>query len=315
MIAFASLVLLLAAAPPPPASVGPVRVTAVPSKSEVTVGEAFAIDVRAEGPAGASYAFAGEATADEMELRTPQPASDASAPAPGTHRYEATMFALGEVTIPPIPVRYTLADGTTGEATSAPLTVKVVSLLPKDPEKQTLADIRGPAGVAIGRAFWLALGVVLALLAVLVTLAVRRRRRARAPLLAPQPEVSPDVEALHALDALAGEALPARGELRLFYIRLSAIAKRYLERRLTAPVLEMTSAETLAFLRGHPHGAELLPVVRDLAEAADRIKFAKGQGLVPEAERHIASVRALVPALEAKRRPVGSVPAAQERAA
>jgi hypothetical protein len=51
-------------------------------------------------------------------------------------------------------------------------------------------------------------------------------------------------------------------------------------------------------------------VVRDLAEAADRIKFAKGQGLVPEAERHLSSVRALVSALEAKLRP--APPAATE---
>ena len=83
-------------------------------------------------------------------------------------------------------------------------------------------------------------------------------------------------------------------------------AKRYLERRLGAPILEMTTAETLAFLRGHPHGGELVPVVRDLAEAADRIKFAKGQGLAQEAERHAAAVRTLVPALEAKMRPAAT---------
>ena len=37
--------------------------------------------------------------------------------------------------------------------------------------------------------------------------------------------------------------------------------------------------------------------------AADRIKFAKGRGLGPEAERHLVSVRGLVPALEAKLKP------------
>jgi len=41
--------------------------------------------------------------------------------------------------------------------------------------------------------------------------------------------------------------------------------------------------------------------------ADDRIKFAKGQGLGPEAERHLASVRALVPALEAKLKPPPAV--------
>ena len=93
------------------------------------------------------------------------------------------------------------------------------------------------------------------------------------------PELPPDAEALRALDALAAQDLPARGEYRAFYIALTLVAKRYLERRLAAPVVEMTSAETLAFLRGHAHGGELLPIVRDLAEAADRIKFANGDGL------------------------------------
>jgi hypothetical protein len=281
----------------------PVSVTATASKSEVTVGETFTIELKATGPTGTVYTFAGEASAEQLELRSLAAAPDAPAPEPGTHRYQAVVFALGELQIPPLPVRYRLADGTQGEAASSPLSLKVVSLLPKDQAEQKLADIRGPASVGIGRAFWIALALVLLLVAAVVALLLRRRRKrtARAP--GPVPELAPDVEALGALETLAREGLPERGELRAFYIRLSAIAKRYLERRLGARVLEMTSAETLAFLRGHPHGAELLPVVRDLADAADRIKFAQGRGVVPEAERHLASVRALVPALEARLRP------------
>ena len=63
------------------------------------------------------------------------------------------------------------------------------------------------------------------------------------------------------------------------------------------------------------HGGDLLPVVRDLAEAADRIKFAKGQGLAQEAERHLAAVRALIPALEARLRPVATDATAEGKAA
>jgi hypothetical protein len=117
------------------------------------------------------------------------------------------------------------------------------------------------------------------------------------------PETPPDLEALAALTALAGSGLVEARAFREFYIRLTAIAKRYLERRLGAPVLEMTTAETVAFLRDHAHGGDLLPVMRDLAQAADQIKFARGQGLAEAAERHLAAVRALVPALEARLRP------------
>jgi hypothetical protein len=192
----------------------------------------------------------------------------------------------------------------------------VVSLLPKDPQQQKLADIRGPLSVGVGRAFWVALVLAAVLVSALaVWLVHRRRRKAEAPAAVPVPQAPPAAEALQALGTLAASGLLARGEYRPFYIRLTAVAKRYLERRLEAPVLEMTTAETLAFLRGHAHGGEMLPVVRDLAEAADRIKFAKGQGLAQEAERHLAAVRALVPALEARLRPVVSDATAEGKAA
>jgi cbb3-type cytochrome oxidase subunit 3 len=285
------------------AAPSPVSVVATPSTTEVSVGELFTIELKATGPAGTTYTFAGEASAEQLELRTPAPAKDAPAPEPGTHRYEAQVFALGELQLPGIPVRYKLTDGAEGQATSGPIALKVVSLLPKEEAEQKLADIRGPASVGIGRAFWVALAVFVIVLGALAYYLLRRRRKTESPAAARAPEVAPDVEALAAIDALARDALPTRGELRLFYIRLSTILKRYLERRLGAPVLEMTSAETLAFLRAHAHGSELLPVVREVAEAADRVKFAKGHGVVAEAERHLASVRALVPALEARLAP------------
>ena len=310
MVAVALLLLAQAA--------GPVSVKATASKTELTVGEAFTVDLKATGPAGTTYTFPGEAATDTFELRTPSAdAKGGPAPAvePGTHRYEAAVFALGEASLPPIPVRYRLPDGAEGEASTEPVALKVVSLLPKDPQEQKLADIRGPQAVGIGRAFWVALATSLVLAAGLVTWLVRRRRRVEAPRAVPVPELPADVEALQALEALAASGLASRGEYRSFYIRLTEVAKRYLERRLGAPVLEMTTAETLAFLRGHAHGGDLGPVVRDLAEAADRIKFAKGQGLAQEAERHLAAVRALVPALEALLRPAAAEPAAEGKAA
>lgn len=314
LLVLAQAVAPTAAPSPAPTPAGPVAVQATASKAEVTVGETFTVDLKATGPAGTTYAFAGEATSDALELRTPPAAAEAAPPPePGTHRYEAAVFALGELEVPPIPVRYRLPDGTEGEAASGPIALKVVSLLPRDPQQQKLADVRGPRPVGVGRAFWVALAVAVVLVAALAAWLVRRRGKEEAPRAVAAPAPPPDAEALGALAALAASGLLSRGDFRPFYIRLTEVAKRYLERRLEAPVLEMTTAETLAFLRAHVHGGDLLPVVRDLAEAADRIKFAKGQGLAQEAERHLAAVRALVPALEAKLRP--AVPAVDGKAA
>jgi hypothetical protein len=308
-----------AAATPPPS---PVAVKATASKTEVTVGEAFAVELKATGPAGTTFTFPGEATTDAFELRAaPEEPTAGPAPEPGAHRYEAAVYAIGETTLPPIRVGYRLPDGTAGEASSEPIALKVASLLPKDAQQQKLADIRAPLPVAVGRAVWIApvvaFGLAVALgLVIALTIVILQRRRGTEPLGAvPFADLPPDAEALRALGALLASGLLSRGEYRAFYIQLTVVAKRYLERRLGAPVLEMTTAETLAFLRGHAHGGELLPVVRDVAEAADRIKFAQGQGLAQEAERHLAAVRALVPALEARLRPAPPLPAAEGKAA
>jgi hypothetical protein len=283
-----------------------VTVLATPSTQEPTLGETFTIELKALGPPGTTYRFASGASEEEIELRTPEPdpqASPGAALEPGTHRYEAAVYALGEVEIGPIPVRYTLPDGTEGEVETAPLSFEVGSLLPRGGEEPKLADIKGPQTVGIGPLFWVVLAVALVLLSGLVIWLVRRRRKDKSPHALPEPVTPADVEALEALDRLAASGLLDAQAYREFYIRLTTIAKHYLERRLGSPVLEMTTAETLAFLRDHQHGGELLPVVRDLAQAADQIKFARGQGLTEAAEGHLAAVRALVPALEIRLRP------------
>lgn len=305
---------LLAADPPAAEPAGgeatppSVSVVATASRDEVTVGETFTIELKAMGPPGTTWRFATGASEDEIELQTPETAEGAPVPEPGTHVYEASVYALGEVTIPPIPVRYVLPDGTDGEAESEPIEIEVGSLLPRESDEQKLADIRGPQTVGIGRAFWAAVIVALLMLTGLVTWLVRRRRREDVPEAPVVPETPPDVEALRALDELALAGLLGRGEYRPFYIRLTAVAKRYLERRLGAPVLEMTTLETSAFLRDHAHGGQLLPVVRDLSQAADQIKFARGAGLAQAAEGHLAAVRTLVPALEARLHPAEPPP-------
>lgn len=283
---------------------------ATASKTEVSVGESFTIEVRASGPAGTTFEFPGDAVQESFEL---QAIVDSVAPAPGIQRYRAAVFALGDAEVPAIPVRYRAPDGATGEVQTAAIPLKVVSLLPKDEAERKLADVRGPVGLSIGRLFWIALAAVVLIAAALVWWIVLRRRRPKAAAAAPAiPALEPDEEARRALAALGASGRLEREEYRLFYIDLTAIAKRYLERRLGAPIVEMTSAETLAYLRASEHGTDLAPHLRDLTNAADEIKFARGSGIVEEAERHLAATRAVIERLEARLKPA---PPAGEKAA
>jgi hypothetical protein len=275
-------------------------VKAVASKTDVTVGETFTVEVAASGPPGTTWTFPAEPGDESVELRTPTAAPEATPPAPGVHRYEAAAFALGEVAVPAVTVQYRLPDGTEGTASTAAIPLRILSVLPKDPKEQKLADIRGPVGLGVGRAFWLAAGAAAVLLAALGVALWRRRRRTAAVPRPAAPRVPPDAAALAALDRLAQSGLLARGEHRPFYIELATIAKRYLEDRLQAPVVEMTSAEAVAFLRDHAKARDLATTLREVVLAADRVKFARAEGVAEEATRHLAAVRGMVTTLEAR---------------
>jgi hypothetical protein len=278
------------------------KLTAHAERTEVGVGEPFAVEIKVEAPAGTTWTFPAEAGDDRVELwaKSADPAGPAEK-AP-VHRYEAMAVALQDVAVPVIRARYRLPDGSQGEAATEPIPLRIVSVLPKDPSEQKLADIHGPLPLPIGRPFWLALGAAALLLGAGILWLLRSRRR-RQPLSAGEPELPPHAQAARALDALVASGRLARGELRAFYIELAEIAKRYLERRLDAPVLEMTSAEMVAFLRDNIHAHALAPAMRDLAFAADQVKFARGSGEAQEAERHLAAVRAAIDALEARLAP------------
>jgi hypothetical protein len=288
-----ALALLLAAGAP--------SVKASASKTDLHVGDAFVVELTASGPAGTTFDVPKEAGNETVELRMQQPAPGASPPPPGVHRYDAMALALGDVELAGIDVPYRLADGTSGKATTEPIRLRVESVLPKDPKQQKLVDIRGPLSLSIGAPFWIALGLALLLVGAIVFWLWRRRRPASAP--AAASAIEPDAEALRALDRLAGGGLVERAEYRAYYIALAEIAKRYLERRLGAPVLEMTSAEMASFLRDHPAASAFATSVRDLAGAADRVKFARGAGLEDEARRHLEAARALVRGIEDALRP------------
>jgi hypothetical protein len=275
-------------------------------EEEVSIGQSFALEVLGHGPAGAVWGFPAQMDADEVELRV-APVARGEQASPDRQRYAALAFALGEVSVPPIAAECRLADGSRHEVKSRPLKVRLRSLLPKDPAEQKLADIRPPLALSVGAAFWAALASVVGALGGAGTLIVRRWRRAKSAVrMAAEVLVPADVEARRALAELARSGALDRDDLRGHYIALTHVAKRYLERRLGAPVLEMTSAETLACLRRHPHGDRLLGSMRALVGSADQIKFARGLAAREQGERDLRAVGGMIDALEEALRPLSS---------
>jgi hypothetical protein len=119
----------------------------------------------------------------------------------------------------------------------------------------------------------------------------KRRQRSERPAEDKAPPEAPDQEALAALDALTAETGLAPKQ---FYFRLSAILRRYVERRYQFPAAEMTTEELI------PH-MDRLELDRDLATAfkafcrgADPIKFAGATALRDRADRDLVFCRDFV---------------------
>lgn len=138
--------------------------------------------------------------------------------------------------------------------------------------------------------YWVVGALVLAGLALLAWYLWRRRKKTVPPIPAPPP-AAPHIEAYRSLDALAAQAGISAKQ---YYFQLSAILRRYLERRYGFPAAEMTTEELLPRLDGLPLGADLAPALKAFCRSADPIKFAGADAGRNQMHDHMAMARSFV---------------------
>jgi hypothetical protein len=135
--------------------------------------------------------------------------------------------------------------------------------------------------------YWVLGALVIGGLALMAWYLWRRRNKAEPSTAAPPP-VPPHIEAFQALDALAAQTGISGKQ---YYFRLSAILRRYLERRYGFPAAEMTTEELLPRLDGLPMDADLFQAVKDFCRSADPIKFAGADASRNRMHDHMAMAR------------------------
>ncbi len=122
------------------------------------------------------------------------------------------------------------------------------------------------------------IGVAVLILALWLVWWWKRQQRGIESRVAQRPAMPPDEEALSALDSLAAQAGLAP---RTFYFRLSAILRRYVERRYGFPAAEMTTEELMPHMDRLELERTVSTAFREFCEEADPIKFA-GAKVDPE---------------------------------
>lgn len=206
-----------------------------------------------------------------------------------TLEVKLSAFKLGQLDTPNLELEVAAPEGNaTLSVPRAQLTVD--SSLPPDTQTkgENLYDVKPPEEVPIRS--WRLLYILAGLLALAaIGYGVMRylaRPKPIAPVYVPPPEPL-HVRVTRQLDELAAENLPAKGQFKTFYFRLSEIVRGYLGELYGFEALESTTPELLNALRARATPGLPMPDLTTFAESSDFVRYAKEQPDVDECKTHL----------------------------
>jgi len=229
--------------------------------------------------------------------------------------YTLDPFLSGDYTISPMQVRFRKkADAGAGsgsgsnddspwehEISTEEITIKVSSLLEKDQRDLALNPIRGPVGLPSGPILlyvFLGLGAA-ALLAGGGFLLFRLKGAAKRRQVAP-PVPAHELAFSQLLEILA-ENLIERGEVKLFFSRISDVLRSYIENRFGIHAPRRTTEEFLSGIsRNAPFSTEHRGLLTEFLRNCDLVKFAEHCPSHDEIEKAVDSCKAFIDATRAQ---------------
>lgn len=132
----------------------------------------------------------------------------------------------------------------------------------------------------------------LGLIAALIVLVLRRRKKAEIPTAAP--EIPMHERYLAALEALSKERLWQQGEHKVYQSRLTDLLRAYIEERYGVPALERTTDELMHELRVSPLNHDQQQALNNMLRLADLVKFAKATPTAQENEQLMVSAQRFI---------------------
>ncbi len=224
-------------------------------------------------------------------------------------------YAPGEKTVPPVEVTYLGTRGDVRTARTAPVPVKIASLIANEPEP-ALKDAAPPVTVMVQNLWpaYLAGALVAAGLGALVAMLVLRRLRARRGARpAPPPRPVHEV-AMEKLDRLGAYGFLENADNRPFYFAVSEVIREYLGGRYGFDSLELTTDELMAELRRRAGRELVLSEAEGWLAGCDLVKFAKISPSAAEARGALESAIRIVVTTRPVAAPLGGTALAQEAA-
>lgn len=209
------------------------------------------------------------------------------------HIFVITTFSTGTLTIPGLPLTFSMPDGTLSEAKTEEVSIHIKSLLEEKGDEGHLRPLKGVFNFRSYKWLWIFLGL-LAAIGVLYFL-IRWRNAHRGVYQKPKDPPRPaEIIAKEALDQLEQDSLLSQGLFKEFYLRLSLICREYLEHRYGMTALEKTTSELMLEFRSMNLGMSVVNILREMFENGDLVKFAKYVPKTEDAQKDLSRARQFI---------------------
>ncbi len=216
--------------------------------------------------------------------------------------YVLEPFLSGEYLIPSMEVSFWKREEEESGAhkiQTPEVTVTVKSLLPEDLEEAKLNEIKPPVPFPRSYTFWIGLGLGSALVVagiVVAVILIRGRRRAEEVL---SRRVPAHEMAYEALRRLVADDLVNKGQVKVFYQRLSGVLRRYIENRFGLRAPEQTTEEFLMGLEvAQEFPGTYKPLLKAFLRHCDLVKFAEHQPQAEDIQKTFDSCKAFIKGTE-----------------
>ncbi|MCP4681914.1 MAG: hypothetical protein GY864_06260 [Desulfobacterales bacterium] len=281
---------------------GPVAVLLDVDKKEITLADRlnFKISVTADE----AYEFELPKFGDKLEqfgivdYQTTQPQLVENNRTQVARSYVLEPFLSGDYKIPPMKIIFWekgKKETEPHEIETEELTIKVTSLLPEAKEDLKLHDIKPPVGLPRSPYFWIWIGggVAVTLMLIIGFLLVRTYLRKKEE--DENGRISAHDQAYMELEALVAKDLLGKGEIKLFYQKISNILRRYIENRFGLQAPEQTTEEFLAGIdAGDRLPEKYNPLLRTFLVHCDLVKFAEYKPTQDDIQKTFDSCKAFI---------------------
>ena len=194
--------------------------------------------------------------------------------------YVLEPFLSGDYTIPSMTVEFWEKEGQETDAhviETPEITIKVESLLPEDLNELKIHEIKPPVPFPVPYNIWLWTGIgaavfLIGLFGIIFFVKKKNRRQEGVTAV----KIPAHVLAYSELQSLVEEKLVDKGEIKLFYQRISAIIRHYIENRFGLHAPEQTTEEFLSGLETAENFPDKYkPLLNIFLKHCDLVKFAE----------------------------------------